>query len=652
MEAAPESSFRALGPAASILAALVGATLLAAAFAGDGSGVDGILPVGGAAVLLFVGVLVAVGLGRPFLPRLGWTGVLLVAAMLLLAVWIGATVAWSLAPDRSWDAFNRSAAFAAFLALGIVLAGAAGRLAARVGAAVLSVVVSVVLAWALLTKIVPSLDPTGDRVARLREPVEYWNALALLADVALVLGLWLGAAEGRRAILRVAGGLLLYAATLSLALTLSRAGVVAGVVVVLLWLALSRERVEGALLLAASATPAALVAGWAFTRPALVEDGALRADRVDDGVLLGLFAGAGALVVAVLAVGAGRVVLGERGRRRASKALVALAALAVAGGLAGGAFAVADSVSSSSCAEVVNDPSRLRSADLTNRLCWWNEAWDVFVGNAPEGAGAGSFVVARKRYREDGRNVVQPHSVPLQQLADGGVAGLGLFVLLLLAGAATCVAAIRRLEGRERAAAVALVCVPAAYLLHSLVDYDWDFLAVTAPTMAALGVLAGAGRPPGRSGRRPLLALGAVLVGAAVLVSFSFPRLADENVRASTRALGDDDYGSARDRADDARFFNPLAVRPFFAHARVSERRGFRKSAERWYIEAVELQPDNPETWYALGLYEFQVMQNMCGAYTFLNNAYTLDPNGQQWETGGPLDVARDAVDAGACEPG
>jgi hypothetical protein len=45
------------------------------------------------------------------------------------------------------------------------------------------------------------------------------------------------------------------------------------------------------------------------------------------------------------------------------------------------------------------------------------------------------------------------------------------------------------------------------------------------------------------------------------------------------------------------------------------------------------------------------VEQNMCAAYEFLNNAYTRDPNGQQWETGGPLDVARDAVNDGACVP-
>ena len=65
MEAEPESSIRAPGTfGAVVFAVLVGAALLAAAFLGDGSDVDGILPVGGAAVVLLAGALVAVALGR------------------------------------------------------------------------------------------------------------------------------------------------------------------------------------------------------------------------------------------------------------------------------------------------------------------------------------------------------------------------------------------------------------------------------------------------------------------------------------------------------------------------------------------------------------------------------------------------------------
>ena len=80
-------------------------------------------------------------------------------------------MAWSIVPDRSWDSFNRTVAYAAFLGLGIVLATAGGRFAARLAASMLALVIAVTLTWALLAKAVPALDPEGDRVARLREPV-------------------------------------------------------------------------------------------------------------------------------------------------------------------------------------------------------------------------------------------------------------------------------------------------------------------------------------------------------------------------------------------------------------------------------------------------------------------------------------------------
>jgi hypothetical protein len=653
MDAAPEPSGRTLGVAAFILAALVGGSLAGAAFAGDGSDVDGILPVGGTAAVLLSAALLAVALGLVAAPRVGRSGGVLIIVMILLAAWTGATVWWSIVPDRSWDAFNKSAAFAVFLGLGVVLAGVGGRAAARLGASVLALVTAFVLTWALVAKSIPSFDPEGDRVARLREPVEYWNALALIADVAIGLGLWLGASRGHRATVRVVGGLLVYIATLSLLLTLSRVGIAAAVAVVLLWLALSEgRRVEGGLLLAASVTPAALVGGWAFTRPALVEDVAERSDRVADGTILGFLTLAGTgLVVALVAAGSRRSLDDER-RRKIGRGLLAAAGVAVATVLVGAVVAVGSAISSdSTCAEVVNDPSRLGSLDLSNRWCWWNEAVDVYAGNAPEGAGAGTFEIARKRYRSDARNVTQPHSVPLQQLAGGGLVALGLFCALVLAAAATCVFSLRRLEGGERAAAVALVAAPVAYLLHALVDYSWDFLAVTAPTMVALGVLAGAGHPPGARRSRSVLGLGAVLVALALLVSFASPRLADTSVRESTRALGAADFVRARDRADWARFFNPLSVDPIFAVARIRERQNFQRAAEETYVDAVELQPENPETWYALGLFELQALGKLCAAYEFLNQAYTLDPAGHQWSEGGPLDVARDAVNRGACEP-
>jgi hypothetical protein len=653
MEQASEPSSRAPTAGVLVLGALVGAALLGATFAGDGSGVEGVVPVGGAAVVLLVAAGVAIGLGRLPAPRVGRSGGALVLTTIAIVVWTGATVGWSIVPDRSWDAFDKTVAFGAFLGLGVVLAAAAGCWAARLAAAVLAVVTGATLTFALLAKAVPVLDPEGDRVARLREPVDYWNALALLADVGIVLGLWLGTGPGHRRSVRVAGGLLVYAATLALLLTLSRAGVVVGIVVLALWFLLSRARVEAGLHLVVSAGPAALVSAWAFTRPALTEDVATRSDRTADGALFAAVTLLGALAVAALVVYLTTRLLGVEARRSIGRVLVALAAVFVLAVAVGAGLAAADAVSSGrACAEVVNDPSRFRSLDPNNRVCWWSEAWDVFAGHAPQGAGAGTFEIARKRYRADARNVLQPHSVPLQQLADGGLVGLALFLALVAAGAVGCTCALRRLDGSERAAAAALVAVPTAYLGHALVDYDWDFLAVTGPTMVALGVLVAAGREGAARRRRPVVVAGAVLLGAAVLVSFSFPRLADRMERSSTRALVAGDFERARDRALWARFFDPLSADPLYALARVAERRRFFVTAEHEYIRAVELQPDNPDTWYTLGIYEYQVRRNLCAAYRFLNEAYTLDPMGNQWVKEGPLDVAREAVDAGGCAPG
>ena len=138
-----------------------------------------------------------------------------------------------------------------------------------------------------------------------------------------------------------------------------------------------------------------------------------------------------------------------------------------------------------------------------------------------------------------------------------------------------------------------------------------------------------------------------MLVALVALVSFASPRAAESSVRASTRALDDSDFDTARDRAERARLLNPLSVEPIWALARVDERQGRDDDAEKRYVQAVELQPENPETWYALGLYEFQVRGNMCAAYEFLNNAYTLDPAGSQWVEGGELDIARDGRQQG-----
>ena len=127
--------------------------------------------------------------------RHGWLALGLFAAFVL---WNGLTIVWSIAPDRSWAYLNRGLAYLALTVLGLYAGALVRRRPVATTAGLLAVLFLGVLGWALLSKVFPGLFPDGARVARLRNPIGYWNALALIAALALPLGLWL-AAGGMRA---------------------------------------------------------------------------------------------------------------------------------------------------------------------------------------------------------------------------------------------------------------------------------------------------------------------------------------------------------------------------------------------------------------------------------------------------------------------
>jgi tetratricopeptide (TPR) repeat protein len=209
------------------------------------------------------------------------------------------------------------------------------------------------------------------------------------------------------------------------------------------------------------------------------------------------------------------------------------------------------------------------------------------------------------------------------------------------------VGGLRRLEGAERSAAVALAIVPALWLAHAVVDFDWDFVAVTGPALFALGVLAAAGRPAHRV-RAPVAAAGVAALALAAVASAATPWLSQRSVRQVSVAIDRGDLAGAAAAADRARSLDPLSLGPIFARARVDESLGDEAAALGAYLDATRLQPENPEAWLALGLFEFDSGYR-CTAYVHLNRAYTLDPAGRQWVPGSELDQARAWVDAKKC---
>ena len=618
--------------AVSVAAAL----LLGAVFAGDSvwTAVAAVLIAGIWGALAFAG----------WAPLPGG-GATLVGLLLATAAWSGLSIAWSVAPDLSWAELDRTLVYVAFLAVGLLLAADRPD-AARLAAAALTVAFGAGVVWALAGKSIPAVFPDGGRAARLRDPIGYWNALALAADALLVLALSF-AGSARAVAVRMGCAVLAYAAVVAVLLAASRAGVAAAALGIVLWLWLRPDRVEAALLTLVAIVPATVVAGWAFTRPALVEDGASHADRVADGAWFGLLLVVGAALVAVGARELARRPLPPGRRRRLARLLRGFAfavAFVTVVGLVANAGRIADEFRGE---EVRNDPGRFASLSSNNRLAWWGEARDIFEAHPLVGAGAGSFEVARKRYRELASSVTQPHSVPLQFLAGTGVVGLALLLALVAAAAAAAVGAVRRLDGTERDAAAALAVALALWLVHALVDYDWDFVAVTGPALFAAGALAAAGRPP-RRGTFPVAAAAAGALALASVIAVVTPWLAEQSVRDVNPALERGAIATARDAAERARSLDPLSLAPLFARARVEEDAGDEEAALAAYRRAAAAQPENPVAWYELGLYEFH-LGDLCSAYVHLNRAYTLDPAGTQWTPDSELVRSLAWVNAGNC---
>src|SRR5581483_4354779 len=260
-------------------------------------------------------------------------------------------------------------------------------------------------------KVIPALFPDGARVARLRNPIGYWNSLALAAATAVPLGLWLASARGHARTPRAAGVVLLYLAELTAVLTYSRAGIAVAALAGLAWVVLARGRLESLVALAVATPLAGLVALWAFSRPALTDDGQPYSARVNDGAWFGVLGAIGAS----LAFGAAWWLAGRpvwTRRLAAVAAAVALGALAVVLALRGGQ--VLDEFRGSTGKEVSQTPTRLAELSSSNRWRWWQEAWSLWQDAPAGGKGAATFEIARRDIRQGSITTTEPHNLPLQ----------------------------------------------------------------------------------------------------------------------------------------------------------------------------------------------------------------------------------------------
>ena len=561
-----------------------------ALFFGNGPlAVQPVVWIGGIALLAgAVAVLWASSPGGPALAYLG--------CLFGLALWCGVSLVWSASPDRSWVFTNRSLAYAGFALLGVLIGPQLDRVAAAASA-----LVAAVVGWSLLAKCVPALYGDYGRLSRLRAPLEDWNMLALVCVAAVPLALWLA---GRRS--RVAGALFLYAATVALLLTYSRFGVALACLAAAGWVIREPERVERLVELALAAVFGGAVYAIALGLDGITSDGTSHAVRVHDGWVFALVLLVGGAVVALAVRFAPAV---PAARRAGIERAAAIAAIVVALAGLGATFVRAHSVWSEFTNpgnQITNANNRVGNLSSGNRWQWWQEAWSGFTEHPLGGSGAGTFQFTDLRLRRSSDvTALEPHNTPLQFLSETGIVG---FLLFLGAAVSALWFGFRR-PGP-------LPLVVAAFFAHSVVNYDWSFLAVCGPFLLVGGVLVSREQPQTAPARRPLAALAAVAFALACGYSLAAPWLGD-------RAEGRLDLAKAHQ-------YDPLNTDVLTLQAALATKP---LDAERYYRDAVALEPANSSLWLEFARF-YAENGDWVHAYRALTRAYANDPLGPAGQCG------------------
>jgi hypothetical protein len=588
-------------------------------------------------------------------PRTAWVAVGLLSAF---AVWTGITLTWSLAPDRTWVELNRAIAYVLVIVLALAAGSWSERTVERLAVGYLAVAVGVSL-YALGGKIAPGAHIGGlinlnqtSVFPRLRAPLDYWNALAMVTALGMPLALRLAGDQARSLAARLAALLALTVLLVTLGLTYSRGGVVALVVCVIVLLVLTGPRLRTLLALVLALAAAVPPLAYAFSHHALKDSLVALSKRERPGLVLGLIL----LASLVALASAGRILFGaeQRVRLTPARARQVGLGLAIAGLIAIGVGIGAAAFSHRGLSGTVShqwhtfttakegraslNPAHLLSVNSSNRWVWWQEAVGAWSDRPLRGWGAGSFAVLHHQYRRNSLNALQPHSVPLQFLAETGIVGAILamagIVLLVVAAVGT----VRRMAVEPaRGFAAALTAGAVAWLVHGLYEWDWDIPGVLLPGLVFLGVVAGS-RGAGRTsaaagGSARVVALGATgVLMAAVAVSALLPAWSDWK---TTRAIDEANARSSKAQlanaaaqADLASRLNPLAAAPLFAAASIAEQRGRPQAARRYLLRAIAREPHDVRARYELASFDLG-HGNLRAVLTTIKSAVALDPHRQ-----------------------
>ena len=527
-------------------------------------------------------------------------GSLALAGLGLLAAfvaWTALSLAWTESVEKSWADLARVAGYLGVFALALLARDREGarRVVAAVGAGI-----AFVAAIALLSRLHPAWFPAADQTAqfltsnreRLSYPLHYWNGLAALVAIGAPLLLQV-AARAKTTLWRAAAAAALPALALTAFFTLSRGGIAAAVLALVVFVALAPDRLSLVSTLALSGLGSLVLILAASTRDAL-QDGLLSSTAESQGDSLLLIV---VLVCALVAILQAGLVLAGQGRERPTwtrvprqTALVAFGVTALLALVVAGA-AGAPGRASDAWAEFRERSSpgkgteRLGSAAGQNRYQLWSAAVKENASEPLTGTGSGTFEYWWARNADVEEIVRDTHSLYLQTLGELGIVGLfllGGFLVLVLGGG--CVVLLGT-DAEERSLLAAALAGCVAFCITATFDWMWQLPVLPVAMLLLAAALLGGGPlrvlSPGGDRRTAAAAEGAGLpiparlvvavVALAAIVAIAIPLASTSLVRSSEAQAREGDLSAALEDARTAQNVQPGAASPRLQQALVLE---------------------------------------------------------------------------------
>ncbi len=522
-----------------------------------------------------------------------------------LLVWSGLSLLWTTTVPGTIAELQRTLVYVAF-ATALTLIVRHARVYVVLGSVL--VVVVVLNGYGLATRLFPGRLTEYDTFVsyRLSEPLGYWNAVAGLAALGILLATGF-AARASTIVVRglAAGALVLLLPTFYF--TFGRGGWIALFVGLLVTILLDPRRVQyvTALLLAG---PWAVLALWqAHGADGLTTDFSLLAEATGDGERL-------AWIIVLLALGACvTTVVGVLAERRVAIATRTRSAYAVTLVVLAVGLTAVTVVAFGGPAEIIRDartsPNRSSpnvSGDQTKRLLslspngrfdLWEVAIDAARAHPLQGIGAGAYEQRWDRERPVPSQVRDAHSLPIEIVGELGLVGLLLLGLVLVI---PLIAAIR--ARAHPLVPVAAGCF-AAYIAHSALDWDWEMPVLTLSALACAGAVMAAARE-----REQMIVLSSRARGASacvIVVAIACAFVSMVGNRALAKAESAEGRGDAKaliEHARDAGRWAPWASAPLELEASAALELGERPRARALYRRAIDRDPRNWALWLGLAL--------------------------------------------------